>query len=163
MNIYRFRPDMIFDCIVEVPDGTSVIPKYHTFQAPPVIPEGFYAYMSGGWNLVEGVKPIYPPPIPEPTPEEIADNIFKDITIKTQQRLDDFAMTRKYDNILSACTYATSSIQKFKVEGQYCVDMRDNTWNYLYQMLADVLGDERPMPSGYIDIESELPELVWPI
>jgi hypothetical protein len=63
MIIYRFRPDMVYDCEIEVPDGTKAIPKYHTFQAPPV-KEGHYAMMRGGWVLIEGDKPVYPPPPP---------------------------------------------------------------------------------------------------
>ena len=70
---------------------------------------------------------------------------------------------RNYDNILSACTYATSSVPKFQVEGQYCVDMRDQTWSKLYEMLAEVIGGTRSMPTKYEDIESELPTLEWPV
>ena len=84
------------------------------------------------------------------------------IVARTQQRLDDFARTRNYDGILSACTYATSTVPKFKDEGQYGVEARDATWAKLYEMLAEVEGGTRPMPSGYSDIEGELPELVWP-
>jgi hypothetical protein len=70
MIIYRFRPDMVFDCEIEVPDGTKAIPKYHTFQAPPV-KEGYYAMMQGGWILVPGEKPVWPPIPPEPTLEQL--------------------------------------------------------------------------------------------
>ena len=80
----------------------------------------------------------------------------------TQQRLDDFARTRNYDGILSLCTYATSSVPKFAAEGQYGVEARDATWAKLYAVLAEVEGGTRPMPSGYSDIEGELPALVWP-
>lgn len=62
MIIYRFREDMVYDCEVVVPDGTTAIPKFHTFQAPPV-QEGYYAVMRNGWVLVEGEKPVWPPPI----------------------------------------------------------------------------------------------------
>jgi len=58
MIVYRFRPDMVYDCEVEV-EGPA-IPKFHTFQAPPV-QEGYYAVMNGGWQLVEGEKPEWPP------------------------------------------------------------------------------------------------------
>lgn len=68
MKIYRFRPDMVYDCEVEVPDGTTVIPTFHTFQAPPE-QEGHYAMMRGGWILVQGEKPQYPPPVPPVDPE----------------------------------------------------------------------------------------------
>lgn len=62
MLIYAFRSsDMCYTGPVEVPDGTTAIPPYHTFQAPPEM-EGFHAVMNGGWVLVEG--PI--PPDPQP-------------------------------------------------------------------------------------------------
>lgn len=60
MLIYAFRSsDMCYTGPVEVPDGTTAIPPYHTFQAPPEM-EGFHAVMNGGWTLVEG--PIPPDP-----------------------------------------------------------------------------------------------------
>ena len=93
------------------------------------------------------------------TPEEIQ----QAITTATQQRLDDFARTRGYDGIMSACTYATSTNAKFSAEGQYCVEARDATWATLHQMIDAVLAGARPMPSGYADIEPELPVLVWPV
>ena len=80
----------------------------------------------------------------------------------TQNRLDTFAQTRKYDGILSLCTYATSTVPKFQQEGQYGVNARDATWAKLYEMLAEVEAGQRPVPSGYADIEGELPALVWP-
>lgn len=48
------------------------------------------------------------------------------------------------------------------VAGQYCVEMRDATWATLYQIMAEVEASTRPMPTGYADIESELPALAWP-
>lgn len=79
-----------------------------------------------------------------------------------QQRLDDFARTRNYDNILSACTYATSTVPKFKTEGQACVNLRDATWAAAYAILAQVQAGTRPMPTSIADIETDLPALVWP-
>jgi hypothetical protein len=83
------------------------------------------------------------------------------IIAATQQRLDAFAQTRNYDGILSACTYATSTVPKFKTEGQYCVEARDATWATLYAILAEVQAGTRPVPSSFADIESELPVLAW--
>lgn len=84
------------------------------------------------------------------------------IVEQTQNRLDDFARTRSYDGILSACTYATSSVPKFQAEGQYCVVARDETWATLYTILAEVEAGVYPMPTSFADIEPELPALVWP-
>lgn len=84
------------------------------------------------------------------------------IVAATQARLDDFAKTKNYDGILSACTYATSSVPKFAAEGQYAVSARDATWAKLYEMLAEVKAGTRPMPAGFSDIEGDLPALEWP-
>ena len=80
----------------------------------------------------------------------------------TQARLDAFAKTRNYDSILAACTYATSTVQKFKAEGQYCVQARDATWAKLYDMLAEVKTGTRLTPTSFAEIEAELPSLGWP-
>lgn len=84
------------------------------------------------------------------------------VIAQTQERLDTFARTRGYDGVLSACTYATSTVQRFQVEGQYCVQVRDATWHALYTLMAEVEAGQRPMPSGYADIEPLLPALEWP-
>lgn len=81
---------------------------------------------------------------------------------RVQQRLDDFAKTRNYDSILSAATYATSSIARFRLEGQYAVDARDNTWATLYSIMEQALAGQIAMPTSYEQIDSLLPELVWP-
>lgn len=84
------------------------------------------------------------------------------IVAATQARLDDFARTRGYDDIKSASDYAGCSVPKFDVEGTYCRDARALTWAKLYDMLAEVQAGTRPMPSGYADVEPELPALTWP-
>ena len=102
--------------------------------------------------------------IPEPaqTPEEIVEEIQRNITTDVQNMLDTFARTRNYDGILSACTYATSENIKFKTEGQYCVSLRDNIWAKLYEILSDIQTGKRPMPAGLSDLLPDLPVLTWP-
>lgn len=96
------------------------------------------------------------PPAPTAAQVEAA------FTAAIQQRLDDFARTRNYDSILSACTYATSTVAKFKSEGQLCVNLRDATWAAAYKVLAEVQGGTRAMPGSVADIEADLPAAVWP-
>lgn len=100
--------------------------------------------------------------IKPPTPEKPIEQLQKEIIDSTQQRLDDFAKTRNYDGILSACTYATSAVPKFQTEGQYCVNARDNTWAALYQLFDDVTNGVTPMPASFDDVEPLLPVLEWP-
>ena len=89
------------------------------------------------------------------------DILMAEYTNAVQKRLDDFARTRGYDNILSATTYATSTNPKFAVEGQYAVAARDATWAKCYEVLAAVEAGSRPMPT-LDELLAELPTLTWP-
>ncbi|GKG92470.1 hypothetical protein CE91St38_04780 [Desulfovibrionaceae bacterium] len=75
--------------------------------------------------------------------------------------MDQFAQTRNYDGIMSAATYATSTVPKFHAEGQYAVEARDLTWAKGYAILDDVLSGVRPMPT-IEEVIAELPPLAWP-
>ena len=85
----------------------------------------------------------------------------KAFTDAIQARLDEFAQTRNYDGILSAATYATSTVPQFQVEGQYAAEARDATWTIGYGILNAVLAGERPMPT-LEEVFEELPVLEWP-
>jgi len=101
--------------------------------------------------------------------EQIATNqaaavqIFQaQVVSAAQARLDDFAKTRNYDGILSACTYASSGVPKFAAEGQYAVNARDATWNTLYTVMAEVQNSTRPMPGSVAEVMTLLPVMAWP-
>ncbi len=91
-----------------------------------------------------------------------SDEIIGICTNAVQARLDDFAASRGYDGILSACTYATSVVPKFQSEGQYCVNARDTTWATCYTLLAEVQAGQRAMPT-LDDLMILLPTLAWPV
>lgn len=46
---------------------------------------------------------------------------------------------RNYANIMSAATYATGTVPKFKAGGQYAVEARDATWVKGYEIPDAVL------------------------
>lgn len=94
-------------------------------------------------------------------PAKRRDREIKSFTAAIQYRLDAFAQTRGYDNMLSACTYATSGQAQFKAEGQRCVALRDTTWAAAYTILAQVDAGTRPMPATLADIEGDLPVMEW--
>lgn len=87
--------------------------------------------------------------------------IKNEIINKTQQKLDQFARTRGYDSMLSACTYATSTNSTFQGEGQLCVNLRDQTWGALYGLLAEVEAGTATAPTSFADVEPLLPVLAW--
>lgn len=97
----------------------------------------------------------------QPTPEEQQAALLAAFTNAIQAHLDTFARTRNYDGILSAATYATSTVPKFAAEGQYAVEARDATWAASYVILDDVQSGRRPMPTPE-EVISELPVLAWP-
>jgi len=56
----------------------------------------------------------------------------------------------------------SATVDKFAAEGQYCVTMRDSTWNVCYSILNNVQAGNSVMPS-LDEIMTELPVLVWPV
>lgn len=94
--------------------------------------------------------------------EELVARVRSEIMDGVQRYLDDFATTKTYDSMLSACTYATSTVPQFAKEGQYCVEKRDECWATVARIEAEVLAGTRPAPTGFDDIKGELPALEWP-
>jgi hypothetical protein len=93
-------------------------------------------------------------------PFDVAKALFDTVVSLVQKRLDDFARTRGYDGVLSACTYATSTVPKFQAEGQYAVNARDAHWAACYAVLADVqAGGELPTVE---EVMGAMPALEWP-
>ena len=134
-------------------------PAYDT-MTQSVIRDGGQ-YVMGRWEYKWRIDQL--------TPEQIAANqaaaqaaFISMVTANTQTRLDDFARTRNYDGILSACTYASSPSPTFAAEGQYCVNQRDATWAALYSLMAQVQAGQRPMPTTWEEVEVLLPVLTWP-
>lgn len=97
---------------------------------------------------------------PEPYVAPVGD-ILAEITNAVQTRLDEKARERRYDSILSLCTYATSTVPKFAAEGQAGVQWRDDTWAACYALLEQFQNGEIEQPS-FEDVLAALPELNWP-
>lgn len=94
-----------------------------------------------------------------PPPPDLNEAIAQ-IQIVVQDYLDSVAKQKGYDNILSLCTYATSSIRKFHTEGQAGVDWRDACWAKCYEVLYAVQTGSRP----WLTVEellAELPIINW--
>lgn len=86
--------------------------------------------------------------------------LVAEFTAAVQAHMDQQAQARRYDGILSLCTYATSRVPKFAAEGQAGVEFRDACWSHCYEVLDDVKQGRRPVPT-VADLLQELPTLDW--
>lgn len=99
------------------------------------------------------------------------------IITEMQQRLNEFASTRGYDNVDSMSKYKDITneeiaalpeeeqplVLKFRAECRYLALATARTWARLYLLLAEVEQGARPMPTGLADFTPELPVLEWPV
>lgn len=77
-----------------------------------------------------------------------------------QKHLDFTAQSRGYDNMISACSYASGTHPKFSVEGQDCLAWRCAVWEAAYQIMTDVRSGARPLPTVQ-QVIAELPPMAW--
>ena len=113
-------------------------------------------------SLVDGVWTINKTVV-EMTAEE--KDAYKQILIgeyseAVQEHLDTEAKTKLYDNIMSACSYA-SGTGTYATEGQAALTWRVAVWEYVEQVLADVEAETRTLPT-VSELIAELPVMTWP-
>ena len=96
---------------------------------------------------------------------------------KVQKRLDDFARSRRYSNTDSLSKYKDITdeeiaalpaeeqavVARYRAECRYLVLKIAQTWAVLERIESEVQAGTRPMPTGYAEIEAELPVLEWPL
>ena len=110
---------------------------------------------------------------PQPTEQELIDyglaneraieidSTSRNAAPSAQHIIDATAKAKSYADGVSCASYATSSNAQWKAEAQCFIDWRDSVWNYLYQLLATLSGNQEPIPSVQ-EIINQLPIIVWP-
>lgn len=88
------------------------------------------------------------------------DDVVRELQNGVQQHMDATVQTRHYNNILSCCSYATSTVPRFAAEGQAAVAWRDAVWAACYVMLDEFLAGNRPAPT-LDELIAELPTINW--
>lgn len=95
-------------------------------------------------------------------PPDVAVWVSAKIVEEVQKRLDAFAKTRHYDNIVSLKGYATSKRAQRAVEGQRGVDVCDDVWDLIYSYQAAIQSGATPVPRSFDEIEALInPSLTW--
>lgn len=99
-----------------------------------------------------------PEPFPPPTTEDrVAANVAA-----IQAELDRQARLKGYDDIVSACSYASGDADDpFQAEGKKFLKWRGQVWAQAYAVLAEVQAGQRALPTPEEAVAS-MPTLVLP-
>jgi hypothetical protein len=84
-----------------------------------------------------------------------------DYVAAVQTMLDTKAQERRYYDILSASTYATSTNPTFKAEALACLAWRDAVWAQVYSVL-DLVQTGRLAQPTIPELLAMLPTMEWP-
>lgn len=95
------------------------------------------------------------------TLSEKSSKINDALTSYVKDRLDDFAYTRGYDDIVSVCTYANSTVEQYAIEAHRCVELRSQMWVVLQQIINDIDAEVLPAPDNIQELLPLFPELTW--
>lgn len=99
----------------------------------------------------DGAAIVANPPPPAPTADEIA----AALEAAVQGHLDATARSRRYDDIVSACSYAGAA-NRFQAESIAFIQWRAAVWDHCYAAFAAVQAGTRAVPTAAALI-AELP------
>lgn len=144
--------------------ATTIILREDGTYIPPDPANNDYAnYLD--W-IAEGNIPI-PADIPTIMQQQLA------IEVAIQEALDAIAQKCNYDNIKSACAYASTMpwvpdtdphfamCEKFRRQGNYAQNRMSLTWAMCYSYLATVQAGTNPMPTP-AEAVAMMPQFIWP-
>jgi hypothetical protein len=147
----------------------SVVPDFDPENPPQDNTYGVPDEVQIGWE--KQVDGTFAPHVPT------SDEIIAGLSAQIQKRLDDFAKTRRYDNVGSGPKYddltdaeiaslpdvLQAIVTRYRAETRYLKVKTAETWAKGEILTAEVLSGERPVPSSIADIEVDLPTLEWPV
>jgi len=120
--------------------------KVYAFEddVTPVLFERVYSFKTkAGHTLAKLPTTLQPYTVPTPTAEQVADEaqaaLETSINIAAQKLLNSTAVSKGYDNILSACSYAAQAVgAPFQAEGQAFTNWRSNVWTAVHNALKQI-------------------------
>jgi hypothetical protein len=156
-------PNTSFPSPFSPPDGFAEVrpvpPPSIDFDAERVS-EGAPQYEAGAWQQTWVVEPL-PADVIQARAAGRRQALQDSLVREVQAHLDRFAKTKGYDSILSAATYATSTIPRFAADGQCAVAARDATWLRCHEVMAEVEAGLREAPASFAEFAPLLPPLTW--
>lgn len=113
------------------------------------------------------------PNTPRPTEQELIDygvahdrdiqinSVKNGCLIPVQNAIDSTAQSKTYANGVSCASYADSGNISWKAEALCFIAWRDIVWDYLYNLLATISVDGKPIPTVE-EIVLNMPKITWP-
>lgn len=84
-----------------------------------------------------------------------------ELAVTIQYLIDQTAKAKQYENAVSCASYASSTIETWKLEADTFIAWRDSVWAYAYEQLAIYSGNEEPLPNVE-QFMASLPQIQWP-
>lgn len=141
--------------------GTGTLSNMNALTRSAVIASSnsnAFVTFSGGIKTVEVI--LISPAVILPNLPSLA-VISQNLSQVVKQYMDDKVAERRYDSILSACSYISSDNPKYQAEAEACNKFRTACWEVCEKLEEEVLSGLRQVPTKE-DVISELPVLVWP-
>jgi len=97
------------------------------------------------------------PPAPVLTPAQIQANTIASYEAAAQSQLDSVAQSWGYDSVVSAASYASSTVAQYKADALSLIAWRDAVWQKAYEIESAVKAGAQTMPETPADFVALLP------
>lgn len=122
---------------------------------------GVYSFKAANGAPLNTPTSLQPYVVPAPTSAEIAAQQAAQLTSQceaaAQSSLDSLARSWGYDNIVSAASYANSTVAQYKAEAAALVAWRDATWQAAESLEAQIAAGTAQAPATVASFVALLP------
>lgn len=156
---FNYFRQVAFEDRVNAPDFHRVVEAIRLERDTPVVsysvePLTIQEILDKLWEGKETLSPAEVPPQAVSTLFSLASGIIT-------KRLDDFAKTKDYDNIVSLCSYVDDPDPVLDKEGRRGRFLRSQAWGSLRDYQNKVLAGSLPIPRSEKELLSCVIEFTW--
>ncbi len=156
---FSYFRQVAFEDAVTAPDYHRVLETVRLERETPVVsfsvePMTIQEILDTLW---EGKETLNPTDIP---PQAVM-TLFTLASVIVTKRLDDFAKTKDYDNIVSLCSYVDDPDENLDKEGRRGRFLRSQAWTSIRGYQNQVLTGELPVPRTEKELSACVPEFTW--
>ena len=156
---FSYFRQVAFEDAVTAPDFHRVVESIRLERETPVVsfsvePMTIQEILDSLWEGKETLNPT-------DTPPQAVLTLFTLASAIVTKRLDDFAKTKDYDNIVSLCSYVDDPDENLDKEGRRGRFLRSQAWTSIRGYQNQVLTGELPVPRTEKELLACVPEFTW--